>query len=96
MGAAFVSAYRMMLALFTGRRLSQTLPGLENFYMVGQWAGLPGVSTVAAMGRDIVSEICKRDGRHFVGDCRATSAKERASASADVALGGAFQTINAP
>jgi phytoene dehydrogenase-like protein len=26
----------MALALFTGRRLSQTLPGLDNFYMVGQ------------------------------------------------------------
>ena len=33
----------MARALFTGRRLSQTLPGLENFYMVGQWAGVAGV-----------------------------------------------------
>ena len=31
---------RMTLALFAGRKLSQTLPGLENFYMVGQWAGI--------------------------------------------------------
>ena len=30
----------MVRALFTGRRLSQTLPGLGNFYMVGQWAGV--------------------------------------------------------
>ena len=42
----------MARALFTGRRLSQTLPGLGNFYMVGQWAGVAGVPLVAAMGRD--------------------------------------------
>jgi hypothetical protein len=52
-------------ALFTGRRLSQTLPGLANFYMVGQWAGLPGVPTVAAMGRDVARAICRSDGRPF-------------------------------
>jgi hypothetical protein len=46
----------MALALFTGRRLSQTLPGLANFYMVGQWAGVAGVPLVAAMGRDLSSE----------------------------------------
>jgi phytoene dehydrogenase-like protein len=57
---------RMVLALFTGRRLSQTLPGLEGFYMVGQWAGVPGVPMVAAMGRDVVRAICRRDGRAFV------------------------------
>jgi phytoene dehydrogenase-like protein len=60
------SINRMMLALFAGRKLSQTLPGLENFYMVGQWAGMPGVSLVAAMGRDVVRQMCKRDGRPFV------------------------------
>jgi hypothetical protein len=58
----------MMLALFAGRKLSQTLPGLGNFYMVGQWAGLPGVPLVAAMGRDVVRQICKRDGRVFATD----------------------------
>jgi phytoene dehydrogenase-like protein len=55
----------MARTLFTGRRLSQTLPGLANFYMVGQWAGLPGVPTVAAMGRDVVRAICRQDGRLF-------------------------------
>jgi phytoene dehydrogenase-like protein len=59
------SASAMAGALFTGRRLSQTLPGLRNFYMVGQWAGVPGVSMVAAMGRDVVREICRHDGRNF-------------------------------
>lgn len=55
----------MLLALFAGRRLSQTLPRLEHFYMVGQWAGVPGVPMVAAMGRDVVREICRREGRAF-------------------------------
>ena len=55
----------MAMALLTGRRLSQTLPGLDNFYMVGQWAGVGGVSPVAAMGRDVVRDICRRDGRRF-------------------------------
>jgi phytoene dehydrogenase-like protein len=55
----------MALALFTGRRLSRTLPGLDNFYMVGQWAGIAGVPMVAAMGRDVVRAICRRDRRAF-------------------------------
>ncbi len=56
----------MARALFTGRRLSQTLPGLGNFYMVGQWAGVAGVPIVAAMGRDVVRAICRADARAFV------------------------------
>jgi phytoene dehydrogenase-like protein len=55
----------MVRALFTGRRLSQTLPGLANFYMVGQWAGVAGVPMVAGMGRDVVRAICRADGRTF-------------------------------
>lgn len=59
------SALEMILGLFTGRKLSQTLPGLKGFYMVGQWAGMPGVPMAAAQGRDVVREICRRDGRPF-------------------------------
>jgi phytoene dehydrogenase-like protein len=55
----------MARALFTGRRLSQTLPGLKNLYMVGQWAGVAGVPTVAAMGRDIARSVCRGDQRAF-------------------------------
>jgi phytoene dehydrogenase-like protein len=58
-------ASAMMWALFTGHRLSQTLPGLENFYMAGQWAGTGGVPLVAAMGRDVAHAICQADGRPF-------------------------------
>jgi len=47
--------------------LSKTLPGLQDFYMVGQWAGATiGVSTVAVMGRALVTTLCKKDGKRFV------------------------------
>jgi phytoene dehydrogenase-like protein len=47
-------------------KMKQTLPGLSNFYMAGQWVspggGLPsGVIT----GRGAVAQICKRDGKKF-------------------------------
>ncbi len=54
-----------MLSLLAGRRLSETLPGLRNFHMVGQWAGAPGIPMVAAMGRDVVRRMCRADGRAF-------------------------------
>ena len=46
--------------------ISKTLPGLKNFYMVGQWVqaggGLPsGVMTA----REVMKCICKLDGRGF-------------------------------
>jgi len=56
----------MILALYLGRRLSQTLPRLDNFYMVGQWAGVGGVPLVAAMARDVVASIGHRHGLSFV------------------------------
>jgi phytoene dehydrogenase-like protein len=50
-----------------GKSMSKTLPGLSDFYMVGQWVspggGLPpAVST----GRHVVQILCKNDGRRFV------------------------------
>jgi phytoene dehydrogenase-like protein len=48
-------------------RMSKTLPGLDSFYMVGQWiqpgGGLP---TGAITGRQVTEIICKRDKRPFV------------------------------
>ncbi len=46
--------------------IPKTLPGLENFFMVGQWVqpggGLPsGVMT----GREVLQKICKKDGVKF-------------------------------
>jgi len=55
-----------MLDALSGKGLSKTLPGLEGFYMVGQWAGGLGLPNVAAMGRKVIQTICKRDGRRFV------------------------------
>ncbi|MDD1769527.1 MAG: NAD(P)/FAD-dependent oxidoreductase [Methanomassiliicoccales archaeon] len=46
--------------------VSPTLPGLRDFYMVGQYAqGMIGLITVAAGGRKIVRRICKEDKRRF-------------------------------
>jgi phytoene dehydrogenase-like protein len=46
--------------------VSKTLPGLQNFYMVGQWAGGTfGISTVCLMGRNLVGELCKKDHKTF-------------------------------
>lgn len=46
--------------------MSQRLPGLENFYMCGQWVepggGLP---TGIMSGRRLLQALCKEDGRRF-------------------------------
>jgi phytoene dehydrogenase-like protein len=54
------------LEIISGKGLSPTLPGLENFRMVGQWAGGLGLPNVAAMGRKAIQAQCKEDGRRFV------------------------------
>jgi phytoene dehydrogenase-like protein len=46
--------------------LSRTLPGLDNFSMVGQWASASlGVSNVSVMGRNLVRDLCKQDKKRF-------------------------------
>jgi phytoene dehydrogenase-like protein len=46
--------------------LRKTLPGLDNFYMVGQWVvpggGLPGVAPAA---RALIQQLCRHDGKRF-------------------------------
>jgi phytoene dehydrogenase-like protein len=46
--------------------MSQTIPGLKNFYMCGQWVepggGLP---TAIMSGRRLIKRICKEDRRKF-------------------------------
>jgi phytoene dehydrogenase-like protein len=54
----------------SGVSLPKTLPGLENFWMVGHWVypggGLPaGVST----GREVIWRQCKKDKKPFVTQC---------------------------
>ena len=55
------------MGMMMGKGMSKTLPGLENFYMVGQWVepggGLP---PAAASGRNAIQIICKRDKKPFV------------------------------
>ena len=47
--------------------VSKTLPDLQNFYMIGQWAGGTfGLSTVCLMGRNLIRNLCKKDGKKFV------------------------------
>jgi phytoene dehydrogenase-like protein len=50
-----------------GMNMSKTLPGLEGFYMIGQWTtpggGLPpGVST----GRHVIQMLCREEKKPFV------------------------------
>ncbi|MFO1487763.1 MAG: NAD(P)/FAD-dependent oxidoreductase [Verrucomicrobiota bacterium] len=46
--------------------LPKTLPGLENFYMAGQWI-MPGggVPPCLYSGRHVLQLLCKRDGKKF-------------------------------
>lgn len=47
--------------------LSRTLPGLDNFYMVGQWSmATIGLSTAALSSRKTIQMICKRDRKRFI------------------------------
>ena len=51
----------------TKNGVSKTLPGLDGFYMVGQWAGgTIGLTTVCLMGRNLVRELCQNDHKKFV------------------------------
>ena len=51
----------------TKNGVSKTLPGLDGFYMVGQWAGgTIGLTTVCLMGRNLVRELCQRDHKKFM------------------------------
>jgi hypothetical protein len=43
-----------------------TVPGLERFFMTGQWVSGGGLPAVAPAARSLVKSICKRDGRPFV------------------------------
>jgi phytoene dehydrogenase-like protein len=42
-----------------------TLPGLESFYMVGQWVKGFGTPLAAASGKEVIQKICRADGRRF-------------------------------
>ncbi|NQS89171.1 NAD(P)/FAD-dependent oxidoreductase, partial [Patescibacteria group bacterium] len=49
-----------------GMRMSKILPGLKNFYMVGQWVEPGGGLPPAVMsGRNVTQIICKKDKKPF-------------------------------
>ncbi|HUU78445.1 MAG TPA: NAD(P)/FAD-dependent oxidoreductase [candidate division Zixibacteria bacterium] len=50
-----------------GKSITETLPGLNDFFMIGQWTQPGGGLPPAAMSaKKIVSMICKQDGKEFV------------------------------
>jgi phytoene dehydrogenase-like protein len=53
-------------SMITGKQMSKTLPGLANFYQIGQWVepggGLPPAATSA---RGVLQMICRKDGKAF-------------------------------
>jgi len=47
-------------------RMDKTLPGLDNFFMIGQWVEPGGgVPSGVISGRNVTQIICKRDGKKF-------------------------------
>jgi phytoene dehydrogenase-like protein len=55
-----------MAMQMSGRGMRKTLPGLEDFYMIGQWVEPGGgVPTAALSARAALQLICHKDGRPF-------------------------------
>jgi phytoene dehydrogenase-like protein len=55
------------IGMLFGKGMDKTLPGLENFYMVGQWVEPGGgVPTGGISGRKMIQLLCKKDGKKFV------------------------------
>jgi phytoene dehydrogenase-like protein len=46
-------------------KISNSLPGLENFYMIGQWVSSPGTPGALRTGRKVIQDICKKEGKIF-------------------------------
>ncbi|MGZ4862723.1 MAG: phytoene desaturase family protein [Halobacteriota archaeon] len=54
-----------LLNALRGKGWCRTLPGLKNFYMIGQWAGDVGLPNTATSGRNLVKHLCKSERRRF-------------------------------
>lgn len=55
------------MTLMMGQGMGKMLPGLQNFYMIGQWVEPGGnVQLAAASGRDVLETICQKAGQPFV------------------------------
>jgi phytoene dehydrogenase-like protein len=55
-----------MLAGEMTRNTQYTLPGLDRFYMIGQWVKGFGVPMAAASGKEAIEQLCEADGQSFV------------------------------
>lgn len=48
-------------------RMKKTLPGLDNFYLSGQWIfSGGGIPLVANVGRHVIQILCKKNKKKFV------------------------------
>ena len=56
---------RGFLTVLRGKGWCRTLPGLKNFYMIGQWAGDTSLAFAAISGKNVMERICKLDGMRF-------------------------------
>ncbi len=57
------------MSMMMGGGMPKTLPGLEQFFMIGQWVEPGGnVELSAASGRDVIKDICSAQGQPFVPD----------------------------
>lgn len=60
------SITKAKMKMMMGKGMSKTLPGLANFYMIGQWVEPAGnVELSAVSGRDVVKMLCAVDRRPF-------------------------------
>ncbi len=66
--------------MMMGKGMDKTLPGLENFYMIGQWVEPAGnVELSAASGRNVVRLLCAADKQPFVATMPEPSQSESAA-----------------
>jgi phytoene dehydrogenase-like protein len=57
----------LMSAKSFGKQMSKTLPGLSDFYMVGQWvAPGGGLPPAVSTGRHVIQMLCRADNKPFV------------------------------
>jgi len=55
------------MSMLMGQGMKRTLPGLSNFYMIGQWVEPGGnIELAASSGRDVIKDICNAEEQPFL------------------------------
>ena len=55
------------MSMLMGQGMKRTLPGLHNFYMIGQWVEPGGnIELAAGSGRDVIKDICRAEEQPFL------------------------------